>query len=65
MKKIFITLFVSLTFIFISWKYHEVKFEDPNKDKLLIELLKYVLRKAIISLKKLMISYHSKYLIVI
>jgi len=45
MKKIFITLFVSLTFIFISWKYHEVKFDDPNKDKLLIELLKYVLEK--------------------
>ena len=47
MKKIFITLFVSLTFIFISWKYHEVKFDDPNKDKLLIELLKYVLEKGI------------------
>ena len=45
MKKIFITLFVSLTFIFISWKYHEVKFDYPNKDKLLIELLKYVLEK--------------------
>ena len=45
MKKIFFTLFVSLTFIFISWKYHEVKFDDPNKDKLLIELLKYVLEK--------------------
>ena len=45
MKKIFITLFVSLTFIFISWKYHEAKFDDPNKDKLLIELLKYVLEK--------------------
>ena len=45
MKKIFITLFVSITFIFISWKYHEVKFDDPNKDKLLIELLKYVLEK--------------------
>ena len=45
MKKIFITLFVSLTFILISWKYHEVKFDDPNKDKLLIELLKYVLEK--------------------
>ena len=45
MKKIFITLFVLLTFIFISWKYHEVKFDDPNKDKLLIELLKYVLEK--------------------
>ena len=45
MKKIFITLFVSLTFIFIGWKYHEVKFDDPNKDKLLIELLKYVLEK--------------------
>ncbi len=36
---------MSLTFIFISWKYHEVKFDDPNKDKLLIELLKYVLEK--------------------
>ena len=45
MKKIFITFFVSLTLIFISWKYHEVKFDDPNKDKLLIELLKYVLEK--------------------
>ena len=45
MKKRFITLVVSLTFIFISWKYHEVKFDDPNKDKLLIELLKYVLEK--------------------
>ncbi len=45
MKKIFFTLFLSLTFIFISWKYHEVKFDDPNKDKLLIELLKYVLEK--------------------
>jgi len=45
MKKIFITFFISITFIFISWKYHEVKFDDPNKDKLLIELLKYVLEK--------------------
>ena len=45
MKKIFITFFISITFLLISWKYNEVKFDDPNKDKLLIELLKYVLEK--------------------
>ena len=45
MKKIFITFFISISLVFISWKFNEVKFDDPNKDKLLIELLKYVLEK--------------------
>jgi len=45
MKKIFITFFILITFLLISWKFNEVKFDDPNKDKLLIELLKYVLEK--------------------
>ena len=45
MKKIFITFFITISFILVSWKYNEVKFDDPNKDKLLIELLKYVLEK--------------------
>ena len=37
--------FISISLVFISWKFNEVKFDDPNKDKLLIELLKYVLEK--------------------
>lgn len=45
MKKIFLTFFILISLIFISWKFSEVKFEDPNKDKLLVELLKYVLDK--------------------
>ena len=45
MKKIFITSFLIFSLIFVSWKFSEVKFDDPNKDKLLIELLKYVLDK--------------------
>ncbi|MBL6649228.1 MAG: carboxy terminal-processing peptidase [Flavobacteriaceae bacterium] len=45
MKKILITIFISISFLFVSWKFNEVKFDDPNKDKLLIELLKYVLEK--------------------
>ena len=42
MKKILITFFITISLILVSWKYNEVKFDDPNKDKLLIELLKYV-----------------------
>ena len=45
MKKILITFFITISLILVSWKYNEVKFDDPNKDKLLIELLKYVLEK--------------------
>ena len=45
MKKIFLTFFILISLIFISWKFSDVKFEDPNKDKLLVELLKYVLDK--------------------
>ena len=45
MKKIFITSFLIFSLLFVSWKFSEVKFDDPNKDKLLIELLKYVLDK--------------------
>ena len=45
MKKILITFFFTISLILVSWKYNEVKFDDPNKDKLLIELLKYVLEK--------------------
>ena len=43
MKKILITFFITISLILVSWKYNEVNFDDPNKDKLLIELLKYVL----------------------
>jgi carboxyl-terminal processing protease len=45
MKKIFITSFLIFSLLLVSWKFSEVKFDDPNKDKLLIELLKYVLDK--------------------
>ena len=45
MKKIFITSFLIFSLLLVSWKFSEVKFDDPNKDKLLIELLKYVLEK--------------------
>ena len=45
MKKIFITSFLIFSLLFVSWKFSEVKFDDQNKDKLLIELLKYVLDK--------------------
>ena len=45
MKKILIAFFISISLILVSWKYNEEKFDDPNKDKLLIELLKYVLEK--------------------
>lgn len=45
MKKIFITSFLIFFLLLVSWKFSEVKFDDPNKDKLLIELLKYVLDK--------------------
>ena len=45
MKKIFITSFLIFSLLLVSWKFSEAKFDDPNKDKLLIELLKYVLDK--------------------
>ena len=45
MKKKFIIVFVGIILFFTSWNLTNVKFDDPNKDKLLIEIIKYVLDK--------------------
>ena len=45
MKKKLIIFFTLLSFIFLSWKLSTPNFNDPNKDKLLIEVIKYVLEK--------------------
>ena len=45
MKKKLIIFFTLFSFVFISWKLSNPNFSDPNKDKLLIEVIKYVLEK--------------------
>ena len=45
MKKKIIIFFTLFSFVFISWKLSNPNFSDPNKDKLLIEVIKYVLEK--------------------
>jgi carboxyl-terminal processing protease len=45
MKKKLIVVFIGVSLFLISWSLIEVKFDDPNKDKLLIEIVKYVLDK--------------------
>ena len=45
MKKKLIIFFTLLSFVFLSWKLSTPNFNDPNKDKLLIEVIKYVLEK--------------------
>ena len=45
MKKKLVIVFVGISLFLISWNLGDVKFDDPNKDKLLIEIVKYVLDK--------------------
>jgi carboxyl-terminal processing protease len=45
MKKKLIVVFIGVSLFLISWSLSDVKFDDPNKDKLLIEIVKYVLDK--------------------
>ena len=45
MKKKLIIFFALFSFVFLSWKLSTPNFNDPNKDKLLIEVIKYVLEK--------------------
>ena len=45
MKKKLIVIFIGVSLFLISWSLSDVKFDDPNKDKLLIEIVKYVLDK--------------------
>ena len=45
MKKKLFLVFSLISFAFISWKFSSPSFNDPNKDKLLIEVIKYVLDK--------------------
>ena len=45
MKKKLIIIFIGVSLFLISWSLSDVKFDDPNKDKLLIEIVKYVLDK--------------------
>ena len=45
MKKKLVIVFVGISLFLISWNLGDAKFDDPNKDKLLIEIVKYVLDK--------------------
>ena len=45
MKRKLILVFITFSLVFASWKLTSPKFDDPNKDKLLIEIIKYVLEK--------------------
>jgi carboxyl-terminal processing protease len=45
MKKKLIIIFIVISLFITSWNLSDVKFDDPNKDKLLIEIVKYVLDK--------------------
>ena len=45
MEKKFIIVFVGIILFFTSWNLTNVKFDDPNKDKILINIIKYVLDK--------------------
>jgi len=45
MKRKLILVFLAFSLVFASWKLINPKFDNPNKDKLLIEIIKYVLEK--------------------
>lgn len=45
MKRKLILVFITFSLVFASWKLINPKFDNPNKDKLLIEIIKYVLEK--------------------
>jgi len=45
MKRKLIISFISISFVFASWNLINPSFENSNKDKLLIEIVKYVLEK--------------------
>ena len=45
MKRKLILVFITFSLVFASWKLTNPKFDSPNKDKLLIEIIKYVLEK--------------------
>ena len=45
MKKKLLLVFSLISLVFISWKFSSPSFNDPDKDKLLIEVIKYVLDK--------------------
>ena len=45
MKRKLILVFIAFSLVFASWKLTNPKFDNPNKDKLLIEIIKYVLEK--------------------
>ena len=45
MKRKLIIAFITISFVFASWNFINPSFENSNKDKLLIEIVKYVLEK--------------------
>ena len=45
MKRKLIISFITISFVFASWNLINPSFENSNKDKLLIEIVKYVLEK--------------------
>jgi len=45
MKRKLLTILISVFFVFASWNLINPSFENENKDKLLIEIIKYVLDK--------------------
>ena len=45
MKRKLILVFITFSLVFASWKLTSPTFDDPNKDKLLIEIIKHVLEK--------------------
>ena len=45
MKRKLIIAFITISFVFASWNFINPSFDNSNKDKLLIEIVKYVLEK--------------------
>ncbi len=45
MKRKLLIAFITISFVFASWNFINPSFENSNKDKLLIEIVKYVLEK--------------------
>ena len=45
MKRKIILVFITLALVFASWNLINPSFNNSNKDKLLIEVIKYVLEK--------------------
>ena len=45
MNRKLILVFITFSLVFASWKLTSPTFDDPNKDKLLIEIIKHVLEK--------------------